>query len=56
MKAEPEKPDISKETVGRSPIEDFVGVLPALSGIEEIDAWIRELRDENNDAARGDER
>ncbi len=30
---------------GKNPFEQFLGILPAFSSKEEINAWIRELRD-----------
>lgn len=31
----------------KNPFAEFVGILPAFSSLEEINAWIREMRDDD---------
>lgn len=33
--------------IEKNPFEAYVGILPAFSTLEEINAWIRDLRDED---------
>ena len=38
--------------IEKNPFEAYVGILPAFSSLEEINAWIRDLRDDDPPGAK----
>ncbi len=37
---------IKPEREGRNPFEQFIGILPGFKSIDEINAWVREIRED----------